>query len=114
MVQMSRAKICVFMAKATTCAERCQFVTIVLLGLADAHRCRQPSLTLTKPKRSGGGLKSVWDAVKRLGNTLLLMLNDSVVCFCTLVCKSRIFRFTFLNKCFLSARCRFLSRASLM
>lgn len=62
---MSRATICVFMAKATTtCVERCQFVTIVLLGLADAlaSSLSQLSLTLTKPKRSGGGLKSVWDA----------------------------------------------------
>lgn len=107
---MTPATICVFMAKATaTCAERCQFVTIVLLGRADAQ---VSSLSATVDAR-GGGVKSVWDAVKRLGNTLLLRLQDSVVRFYTLVCKSRIFRFSFLNKCFLSAR-RFLSLASLM
>lgn len=58
-----------------------RFVIFVLLGLADARTSSlsagftELSLMLTKPKRSGGGFKSLWNAVKLLGSTLLLKLR---------------------------------------
>lgn len=99
---MSQATIYVFMAKAsTTCAERCQFVTIVLLGLVDA---RASSLSATvvdarKTKKKRRRFEECVGCRQTPGEQVAAEARSSVVYFYTLVCKSRIFRFSFLNKC---------------
>lgn len=102
-MQMSRDILCVFMVKATKCAQNnsnshpaqrqksvccaksaelselsLMSVAVLLLGLADVrtHHCRLVLLNCrrrSRTKRTGGSLKILRDAAKILGSTLLLM-----------------------------------------